>query len=363
MTSSHFITTKPISLNFSFLGFSPEACDQVGGTFCRAPCDKLMSCVDDLRGKRNFCRASAFSLIQAGNFTPKSSPADCDVHLGLACMSDGLPCDEIVLNQTSTAPVATNFSLPSSNRARFDNTSSFVYVTSTTPSLQDSEHRVALECIPTTLDYTFRVANSGEHCMEILKFSKLRDGIQTDLTHILLEAGLDLIVCPSHGDVVFSFSETIRLCAGRPLKSAFVIESENEGYDSAFSEFTAGLVISDSEDEEQCQSTREALRFDPAHTNDQELCDLLADMKCGLNPYRLSGEYEELADIPEFEDFDFEGFAPNNELSFQHVQRTKMKKKVKREPFVFYVIFCFIILHMWTVSGPARVLFLTLLDC
>lgn len=293
-----------------------------------------MSCINDLRGTQNYCRASAFSMIQAENITTRGDLDDCDTYLAIECASDdGVPCDDIVVNRSST-PLGTGTNTSTSNHSEVRDNTSFVYARNEGPNLQDLEVRTIPECVSTKLNYTFSITNVGGNCKEILKFSMLRDGTQSDLTHVLVETGFgsDLIVCPSDDAPTFRFSETVRICAGRPLKTAFVIETENKEFDSAFSEFTAGIVITEPDDEEQCQNAREMLMFDPEHINDQEICDHLADMKCGLRPisFRLSGEYEELADIPEFEEFDFEGFASPEDLSFQHVERTEIGK-VQRE--------------------------------
>ena len=176
---------------------------------------------------------------------------------------------------------------------------------------------------------------TGDACKEILRLSRLRNGIVDDMQELFDDLSFPRQMCAGDSPIIFELNEEIRLCAGRPYKTAFIIDSESSDFDSTFTDFVDGFQIEDASDEEQCRYARESLRFDPEYIDDEEICSELADIKCGLNPMRLQllrgGDYEELDEIPEFEEFGFEGFAPDTELPFRDVEPTPMEKAEKRE--------------------------------
>lgn len=124
--------------------------------------------------------------------------------------------------------------------------------------------------------------------------------------------------------------------------SLITLNLQNADFDEIFDEFSQDLVIQDPSQEEQCQQVREFLGFEPNYIDDYEICREYYDIKCDYengNADALLFDKPRGGKIPDFQGFEFkpasfeglvfsasefvgfefQGFEPSANLTFQEL--------------------------------------------
>lgn len=351
------------------LGISGEACQGVGGTWCRRPCTKLQQCVQN-KPQLDKCRIAARYEIKKDAFTMTNSGKQCDlagdeIYLTVNCTGgDGNHCrlPQSLIPQASSESQRALFDFTQTqynesslnNLAGMGNLSTYYQLNDTLS--QTNTSTTLPTCEDATLNFTLTLTfgNSGhsgsvQATKNIIRFIKARNGIQTDL-YPKLDTDTNL----SYGSTLeIVFSETLQLCSSDTVHNALIVlELVNANFNEAFNEFSEELIITDASDEATCGEVRNLLGFDKDYIDDNEICREFYDLSCefdslegsfvqgsgggkipefiGFNFNPISFDGFDFQDS-EFVGFEFEGFGRSDDLSFQEVQEVEMDKKGERE--------------------------------
>jgi len=344
-----------------FLGFSEQACDQVDGTWCRAPCTTLKACVENKPSKEHCASAARYEIGDGGLvITHKSRVCDVAedvVNVTVACTDeDWMPCllpvprltsapSSTPTSRPSTEPsgVPSGSGLPSSlpshlpsldpttgssgNADDFESLGNFVgggfamegssmgasFGEDFLPGIDESANDNAVtnycEIRNLTFTYTISFAEKADSnsAKVITKFNKGSEGSVKDLYDLLNSTELE-----SGDSIVVSSQETVRLCSYADHSALVRVDVQDRDFNEAFDDFSKDLVISDPADEDQCRQVRRFLGYDEDYNIDDEICREYYSIKCDYD----DPDYLEFVKtiksearggkIPDFQGFKFE---------------------------------------------------------
>ena len=255
------------------LGFSEEACDQVGGTWCRRPCTTLKQCIEK-KPARDKCRLAAKYEITESNFTRRPDFGECD-NVGEQIILI-VSCEDEKGNECKLPPPP-----PESRRRRLLEYSGPQYNSSTEAGMKqklknNTDSGVGNATLPgsgndtpdpicedkkLTFTYTvkYKAKGTSNGKKDIIHFVEGQDGAQEDLFSAL---GNTTSLVFGESPLVISSTKTVKLCSDRgTYKSLLAMDLQTANFNEGFALFSEGMVITDDSDESQCGEVRQNLGF------------------------------------------------------------------------------------------------------
>ena len=353
------------------LGFSKEACDQVGGTWCRRPCTVLKQCIEN-KPKRNKCRVAARFEITDDHFNLTNSGNECDnendsIFLTVTCEDLAQPDRKCRISSDyskSGRVLIEEFDQSEPDTSNMKNLSGVfesAYNQSNTTISVTMDSSLPAACFEKIFKFTYKVtfhkSAEPDNSKVITHFIRGHAGIQTDLYHNL---GDDPQMIYGDGPLTITSTEAMRICPNDKLhESLIVLEFEDSDFNEAFDEYSSDLVIDDPNEEAQCQQVRDILGFDLDYVDDFEICREFHDVRCDFanNEEGPSAMGREATSRPkggkisdfrgfefkaskfdgfefeasEFITFEFNGFEPSPGLTFDAVQGVALEEKGVRK--------------------------------